>query len=581
MTGAAETVTEGRSAKPIIPAKIRWESRVRIIPDGGSLGNCHIAGDEDRTAACTSVTHANAVTLVLAAATNYVRWNDISANPAARVAAHMKAAATPYRTLLERHLHDWQPQFGAFHLDLGGHEATDRDTTARLELVRQGAKDPLFIAQYVAYARYLLLAVSRPGAFAFNNHNVWLDNMEGRWAGRWTLNVNLQECYWPAENTNLPGTNEALLGFVEQLAEAGARTARELYGCRGWVAHHGTDVWMNTAPTDGTGPGIWPTGGAWLLQNLWDHYLFQPDREYLRRLYPLLRGASEFFLDFLVEEPTHHWLVTAPSVSPENSFFTPAGEPTQVSAGPTMDNQLLRDLFDHTAEASRTLGVDPELRSRVENARKRLPPDRIGKHGQVEEWLEDFDEPEVTHRHLSPLYGFYPSNQITQATAPDLVQAVKVTLERRTDKNLGWSGAWKINLYARLGDGDHAEQILRKMLGEISLHPSAEDSNRVPSFEGNQGIQAVAAGVAEMLLQSQEGELNLLPALPNDWPDGHVEGLRARGGFVVNLDWRKGVLEQVAIRSALGRECRLRYGSKRVSFPTRPGQQYRRDGQLQ
>lgn len=581
MAGTAATVIEGRSANPVIPAKIRWESEVRAIAEGGSIGTCRIGEDEDRTAACTSVTYANAVTLVLAAATNYVKWNDITANPASRVAARMKAANQPYGTLLDRHLRDWQPQFGAFRLDLGGHEAAAQDTTTRLDLLRRGAKDPLFTAQYVQYARYLLLAVSRPGTLPFNNHNVWLNNMEGRWAGRWTLNINLQECYWPAENTNLPRTNDALFGFVEQLAEAGARTARELYGCRGWVAHHGTDIWMNTAPTDSTGPGIWPTSGPWLLQNLWEHYLFQPDPEYLKRLYPLLGGASQFFLDFLVEEPTHRWLVTAPSVSPENSFFTPEGQPSQVCAGPTLDNQLLRDLFDHTAQASRILGIDSELRSQVEDARRRLPPDRVGKHGQIEEWLEDFDEPEVTHRHLSPLYGLFPSNQITAASSPELFDAAKITLARRTDKNLGWSGAWKINLYARLGDGEHAEEILQRMLVEISLHPSAEDSGRVPSFEGNQGIQAVAAGVAEMLLQSQEGELCLLPALPRDWPNGHVEGLRARGGFAVAMDWRNGALERVAVRSVLGGECRLRYGSKRVSFATRAGQLYERDGRLQ
>jgi alpha-L-fucosidase 2 len=581
MAGTAATVTEGRSANPVIPAKMRWESQVRILREGGSIGSCHIAQDEDRTAACTSVTHANAVTLVLTAATNYVRWNDITANPESLVAARMRAADKPYRTLLGRHLRDWQPRFSAFRLDLGGREAAERDTTTRLDLLRRGAKDPLFTAQYVQYGRYLLLAVSRPGTLAFNNHNVWLNNMEGRWAGRWTLNINLQECYWPAENTSLPQTNDALIGFVEQLAEAGARTARELYGCRGWVAHHGTDIWMNTAPTDGTGPGIWPTAGPWLLQNLWEHYLFEPDPQYLKRLYPLLRGASEFFLDFLVEEPTHHWLVTAPSVSPENSFFTSEGQPTQVCMGPTMDNQLLRDLFDHTAQASRLLGVDSELRSLVESARRRLAPDRVGKHGQIEEWLHAFDEPEVTHRHLSPLYGFFPSNQIAAATSPDLVRAVGMTLARRTDKNLGWSGAWKINLYARLGDGEHAEEILNRMLVEISLHPTKEDSNRVPSLEGNQGIQAVTAGVAEMLLQSHEGELRLLPALPRDWPTGHVEGLRARGGFVVAMDWRNDALERVVVHSTLGGECRLRYGTSGAGFTTRAGQQYQRNGQLQ
>ncbi len=470
--------------------------------------------------------------------------------------------------------------FSRCKLDLGGHAAASEDTTARLEKLRQGGVDPLFEAQYFQYGRYLLLAVSRPHAFAFNNHNVWLDNMEGRWQGRWTLNINLQECYWPAENTNLAYTNEALLKFVESLSEAGARTAKELYGAGGWVAHHGTDIWMNTAPTDFTGPGIWPTGGAWLLQNLWEHYAFAPDETYLRRLYPLLKSSSEFFLDFLIEEPVHHWLVTAPSVSPENSFFTAARVRTQVGMGPTLDNQLLRDLFDHTIEAATVLGLDQDLRTRVASARNRLPPTRIGQYGQVQEWLEDYEEPEVTHRHLSPLYGFYPSNQITQSKTPELVKAVETTLNRRGEENRGWSGGWKINLRARLGQGDHAEALLRRMLTDISIHPRAEDSNDVPSFEGNQGIQAVTAGIAEMLVQSHEGSVELLPALPGAWPSGSIQGVRARGGFTLDVRWEQGRLTAVKIHSEQGRLCRLAYKGKVVIIPTKAGGDYTRNGSL-
>lgn len=581
MNGAAETVTEGRSANPVIPAKMLWQAGLRVIPDGGQLGSTRVPGDEERTAACISVTQANAVTVVLAAATNYVNWHDISADPAARVLKHLSASDAPYRELLTRHLRDWQPQFRSCQLDLGGEEAAQEDTSARMGRLRRGADDPLFAAQYFQYGRYLLLAVSRPGTLAFNNHNVWLDNMAGSWQGRWTLNINLQECYWPAENTNLPQTNEALLAFVESLAQSGARTARELYGCRGWVAHHGTDIWMNTAPTDSTGPGIWPTGGAWLLNELWHHYEFRRDQGYLERLYPLLKGSSQFFLDFLIEEPTHHWLVTAPSISPENSFYTPDGQKTQVCMGPTLDNQLLRDLFDHTSEVCRVLDVDADFRSRVEAARRRLPPTQIGKYGQVQEWLEDFKEVEITHRHLSPLYGFYPSSQITTEKDPALVQAVRVTLERRADTNLGWSGAWKINLHARLGDGDHAHEILKEMLTKTSLYrfPSVRDN--VPSFEGNQGIQGVTAGIAEMLLQSHEGVVHLLPALPTAWSRGRVRGLRARGGFVVDESWQDGVLKLARIRSEQGEPCVLRYGNKTLRIQTRADQEYLVNGRLE
>ena len=582
MTGTAETVTSGASANPTIPAQTRWDARLRIVPEGGALAPCRIEGDQDRVSACVSVSGANAATIIVSAATSYRSWQDTSGDAQALAAKRLAGAAgKPYRDLLARHLRDWQPQFRAMSLDLGGHDAARVDTTTRMERLRKGGEDPLYAAQYFQYGRYLLLAVSRAGALAFNNHNVWLDNMEGRWQGRWTLNINLQECYWPAENTNMAQTNQALLEFVENLAQAGARTAKELYGCRGWVAHHGTDVWLNTAPTDFTGPGIWPTGGAWLVDQLWEHYAFQPDAVYLKRLYPLLKGASQFFLDYLIEEPTHRWLVTAPSVSPENSFLTASRISTQVGLGPTLDNQLLRDLFDRTAEAAKLLGVNPELRAKVQEARKRLPPDRVGKHGQFQEWLEDFDEPEVTHRHLSPLYAFFPSSQITERTNPELVQAVRVTLDRRTDRDLGWSGAWKINLWARLRDSDRAESILRRMLTDISLHPAKEDSDRVPSFDGNQAIQGVTAGIAEMLLQSHEGELDLLPALPKAWQRGRVSGLRARGGFTLDLAWEGGQLTNVRVRSTAGERCTLRYRERRVSFPTRVGGVYLRNAKLQ
>lgn len=581
MEGMAETITSGRSAHPVIPAKICWQSRLRAIPEGGKITQDRMQQDEERVSSCLSVVKADAVTLVMAATTNYVGWNNIGADARRHVDAIMKAAQTPYHVLLTKHLADWQPQFHACRLQIGITNRERTDTTTRLDELRLGADDPLFAVQYFQYGRYLLLADSRPGTLPFNNHNVWLNNMVGRWEGRWTLNINLEECYWPAENTSLAQTNGALLGFVEQLASAGARTARELYGCRGWVAHHGTDVWMNTAPTDATGPGIWPTGGVWLLQQLWEHYVFQPDITYLRHIYPLFKGSSQFFLDFLIEEPTHHWLVTAPSVSPENSFFTPDGVRTQVCMGPTLDNDLLRDLFSHTAEASQLLGVDADLREEVESACRRLPPDRIGKYGQIEEWLQDFKETEVTHRHLSPLYGFFPSNQITNGRNPELVKAVRVTLDRRGFKNRGWSGAWKINILARLQDGEHAHALLKQMLAEISLEPGKEDSDRVPSFEGNQGIQGVTAGVAEMLLQSHDGNVTLLPALPAAWPNGRVRGLRARGGFVVDISWRDLKLVRTQIRSSCGGPCRLVYGSRMVHFNTRANETSLRNDLLQ
>ena len=563
--GESELVMEGGTIKVGgIPNLMKWQSRVRVSARGGKVHRSEAVQGTDKTRACLAVEKADEVWLVLAGATNYRRWNDISGDPAARCTKYMAAASLPYDTLLRRHLDDYQPRFRACRLDLGTTAVANEDTTTRLTRLRQGVgSDPKFIAQYFQYGRYLLLAAAREGTLAFNNHNIWLDDLTGRWAGRWTLNINIQECYWPVENTNLPDVNESLLLFVQYLSESGRRTAKALYGCRGWCAHHGTDVWMNTAPTDGASWGMTPNMGAWLCLQLWQHYLFRPDPNYLRRIYPILKGAAEFGLDISIEEPKHKWLVTCPSASPENSFRATDGQVSTVSVGATMDNQLLRDLFSHCIQASLTLGVDSELRAELKAAVDRLPPEQIGKHGQLQEWLYDFDEPEPTHRHLSHLIGFYPSDQITRRGTPELAAAVRKVLERRGEGNRGWSGAWKINLLARLGEGDRAQQLLGKMVTEISLHPSAEDSDRVPSFEGNQAIQGITAGVAEMLLQSHAGEIELLPALPNAWPNGSVKGLRARGGMEVDITWQNGHVVKASLRAALDGSHKLRPSSGR------------------
>ena len=536
-----------------IASLMKWQGRIRVQAEGGTVRNV-----DDPSGLSVRVEKADAVTVLLAGATNYKNWDELGADPDGRCAGYLDAASKrSFAELKKRHLDNYQPLFRACALDLGTNAAASQDTTTRLEQLRKGGTDPQFTAQYFQYGRYLLLAGSRPGTLAFNNHNMWLDDLQGRWRGRWTLNINLQECYWPAENANLAETSEGLLSFMENLAASGQRTARELYGCRGWCAHHGTDIWMNTTITDGMTWGMTPLMGAWMMQSLWEHYRFDPDPKYLARIYPLLKGAAEFGVDYLVEEPKHHWLVTCPSASSENSFLLANGRPNALCAGPAIDSELLRDVFHECIEASEKLGVDQDLRGQLKAALPRLPPFQVGKQGQLLEWLEDYPEAEVQHRHISHLYAAYPSDQITLRGTPDLVAAVRKVLERRGD-NLGWSAAWKINLYARLGDGESAYRVLRGLQTEISIHPQRDDSDRVPSMEGNQGIQAYSAGLVEMLVQSQTGEIELLPALPKEWPTGSAQGLRARGGFGVDVAWKEGKLASATIRAKYAGPCRLR-----------------------
>ncbi|MDR3142891.1 MAG: glycoside hydrolase N-terminal domain-containing protein [Tannerellaceae bacterium] len=535
----------------ILPPEMRWSSRLKIIPEGGSM-----AADHDKLV----IKEADAVTFILSGATNWMAWNNVSGDEKKRCYDYMSAAARySYKELLKRHLDDYCPLFAACRIDLGKEPDPRMTTTEVLQSIRDGAVDPAYEARYFQYGRYLLLAAAREGTLAFNNHNMWLNDLEGRWQGRWTLNINLQECYWPVESTNLPRINESLLLFVEQLAQAGERTAKELYNCRGWCAHHGTDVWFNTAPTDGEPVyATWPVGGVWLMQQLYDHYFYGQDPDYLRRIYPLMKGAALFCLDFMVTDPVTGYTATCPASSPENHFKDEQGRDVAISFGSSGDNQLIRNLFRNCIEASELLQTDPELSSRMSTVIRQMPPHQIGRFGQLQEWVYDFTEWDVTHRHLSHLFAAYPDDDIALRSSPELAEAVKVTLKRRGDINRGWSGAWKINLHARLEEPEAAYNILHTMLTDISIHPSPEDSDVTPSFEGNQAIQGITAGITELLMQSHSGEISLLPALPVQWPAGAIEGLRARGGFGVDLSWKDGQLNKAVIRSTQDAPCRIR-----------------------